>query len=109
MTNQEAARVLGYLTASYRGAGDDFNEANVAVWVEQISDLDFPDVMTAAKEWVRRESRFPTIAELRQRARPRAIPDLPALPPAVTTPEAIAIAKQNLAKARAELTRKQTA
>lgn len=62
MNHEETAEVLAYLSAAYRAP---FTEANVAVWLQELADLDGESCLAGARRLVKVNPRFPSIAELR--------------------------------------------
>ena len=68
MTNDDKAQLaekLGNLGIAF---GNDFSEARIAIYIEQLSDLPIPTVLHAIEQSLRTQEFFPTIAVLRKLA-----------------------------------------
>lgn len=78
----------------------------VEVWFEHLRDVDFQAAAETAKKWTSTEERFPTPAAFMRLLRHKPMPELPELPPAERSPEAIEAAKARIAEARKQLARK---
>lgn len=69
MTNEEAGWILGLIEHAYPGKFR-YGMGTASVWAMLLNDMKFGDVTRAVHGWAQRESRPPTIADIRRLVAP---------------------------------------